>query len=54
MSHPCPVTSIKYCVNVSNKIDFARYQRTEKVKYKIYDHAEIGPAIYMSAVLPHV
>ena len=29
MSHPCPVTSIKYCVNVSKKINFARYQRTE-------------------------
>ena len=28
MSHPYPVTSIKYCVNVSNKINFARYQRT--------------------------
>ena len=30
MSHPYPVTSIKYCVNVSNKINFARYQRTAR------------------------
>ena len=30
MSHP--LTFIKYCVNVSNKINFDRYQRTERVK----------------------
>ena len=34
MSHPYPVTSIKYCVNVSNKINFARYQREKKEREK--------------------
>ena len=32
MSHPCPVTSIKYCVNVYNKINFARFSKDRESK----------------------
>ena len=32
MSHPYPVTSIKYCVNVYNKINFARFSKDRESK----------------------